>query len=143
MKKTSIIIAAICASILIAVVFFTLKEEPAIGQIYLSGSGNADEASEENLKISDFNSDSSDIYLIIPVKDVRYGELVDVTWFHHKESGYRIIQQDRIEIENNGSGKIIAYLLKRNNRYYPGEYKVIADYNNMQVVETFFSVSTY
>jgi hypothetical protein len=142
MKKTSIITAAICAFILIAVTFLTIKEEPCIGKIYLSHAINTDEFSEENLKITDFNSDSSDIYLIIPVKDVEYGEKINVTWLYHKGSEYSVIQQDRIKIKNNGSGKISVYLLKRNNRYYPGDYKVIVDYNNMQSEETSFSVGT-
>jgi hypothetical protein len=141
MKKTSIIIAVIGAIILIAVAFLTLKEEPFIGKIYLSDAINTDEVSGENLKITDFNSDSSDVYLVIPIKDVKTGENINVTWLYQKGSGYRVIQQDKIKIKNNGSGKISVYLLKRNNIYYPGDYKVIVDYNNMQSEETSFSVS--
>jgi len=133
MKKTSIIIAVIGAIILIAVAFLTLKEEPCIGKIYLSDAINTDEVSGENLKITDFNSDSSDVYLVIPIKDVKTGENINVTWLYQKGSGYRVIQH--------GSGKISVYLLKRNNIYYPGDYKVIVDYNNMQSEETSFSVS--
>jgi hypothetical protein len=141
MNKTSIIIIVICTAIIAAVVFFTLKEEAGIEDIYLIHSDNIEEGPIEDKGDREFSSTESTIYIIIPVKGVRAGDQVKAVWIFMAEDGNKIIQRDNIEVEDEGSGTIAAYFIKTDSSYKPGKYKVRVEYNDLMEKEVSFSIT--
>ena len=141
MSKTSIIILIICTAVLAAVVMSTLRPNPGIGEVYFVESDSSDNISIENKQISDFDISDS-IYLIVPVKDVKTGDSINTNWIEYGNKEQHIIQSDTIAVQDDGSGEIIIYFLKRDGAYYPGQYKAIVEYNNLEKEEASFTVST-
>jgi hypothetical protein len=140
MSKASIVIIIICTAIIAAVVFFTLKEEPGMEDIYLVSHENIEEASPEEAGVTDFHGRDSSIYVIIQVKDVKTGDLINIEWVYMDDDSHEIIQKDCVEIDIDGSGKLAVYFLKRDSAYYPGKYKVRAEYNGTQEREEQFTI---
>ena len=140
MSKASIVITILCTAVIAAVVFFTLREEPGMEEIYLISHENIEEASLEGTGVTDFRSQGSSIYVIIPVKDVKSGDLIDIEWVSIGDNSHQVIQKDRVEIDEEGSGNISVYFLKRDSAYYPGKYKVRAEYNGIQDKEKLFNI---
>ncbi|HAJ95202.1 MAG TPA: hypothetical protein DCP02_03110 [Actinobacteria bacterium] len=140
MSKTNIIILIICTAIFIVVIVSTLKPDPGIGEIYLVSSDSAVGISVEDKKISDFDT-AAGIYLVIPVKDIKAGDTISTSWIQYAEDGQKIIQEDSIAVKNDGSGEIIVYFLKRDDAYYPGDYKAEVEYNNQEKAEAFFTIN--
>lgn len=144
MSRTSIIILTICTAILIAVFVSTLKPDPGIGEIYLTGSDKADSTSIKDSKgETDFNAVNSSIYLMVPVKDVKAGDTINTNWLYYRENGYETVQEDTIVVEKDGSGEITVYFLKRDDAYYPGDYKAIVEYNGSDKMEASFTVNRH
>ena len=140
MSKTNIIIVTICTAILIAVAVLTLRPDPGIGEIYITSSDKAASISIEDKERTDFDTITG-IYLIIPLKDVSAGDTIGTNWLYYGEEGYETIQEDTIAVEEDGSGEIIVYFLKRDDAYYPGDYKAIVKYNDSEKTKTSFTVS--
>ena len=65
MNKISIAIIIICTAIIAVVVFFSLKEEAGIEDIYLVSCENIEEGSIEDTGAMEFSSVDSTIYIII------------------------------------------------------------------------------
>ncbi|MCD4669933.1 MAG: hypothetical protein K8S14_05765 [Actinomycetia bacterium] len=143
MSKASIIILTICTAILIAVFVFTLKPDPGVGEIYLTSSDKAAGISIEDKGGTDFNAVNSSIYLMIPVKDVKAGDTIGTNWLYYGKEGYKTMQEDTIAVEEDGSGEIAVYFLKRDDAYYPGDYKAIVEYNDSEKTEISFTVSLH
>jgi hypothetical protein len=141
MNKISIAIIIICTAIIAVVVFFSLKEEAGIEDIYLVSSINIEEESLEDTGAREFSSTSSTIYVLIPVTGVEAGDQIKVAWVFLGKDGNKIIQTDDIEVEDEGSGTIAAYLLKADSVYKPGEYKVKVDYNGLMEKEASFTIT--
>ncbi|GEM_PF-1329675 len=143
MSKTSILVIIFCTAIVSAVVFFALQEDPSpsMEDVYLFSSENIEKASPEDLRAKNFYNLNSQIYLVIPLKDVDSGDLLKVSWVFMGEDSYRIIQEDNIEIDESGSGEITVYLVRKDNAYNPGEYKVRVEYNNIQEKEASFTIT--
>lgn len=142
MSKTNIIIVIICTAILIAVAVLTLKPDPGIGEIYIISSDKTAGISIENKEKMDFDTITG-IYLVIPLKDVKAGDTLGTNWLYYGEEGYKTMQEDTIAIKEDGSGEIVVYFLKRDDAYYPGDYKAIVEYNDSEKIETLFTVSQY
>jgi hypothetical protein len=140
MNKTSIAIIVICTAIIAVVVFFSLKEEAGIDDIYLVSSENIEQESLEDTDISEFSSTDSTIYAVVPVTAVNSGDQLNIVWVFQGEDGNKIIQRDDIEVEDKGSGTIAAYLLKTDSAYRPGEYKVQVGYNGSMEKEESFTI---
>jgi len=79
--------------------------------------------------------------IIIPVKDINAGDTISTNWIYYGEEGWKIMQEDTIAVEDDGGGEIIVYFLKRDNTYYPGDYKVAVEYNNQEKTEASFAIS--
>jgi hypothetical protein len=141
MNKISIAIIIICTAIIAVVVFFSLKEEAGIEDIYLVSSINIEEKSIEDTGASEFSRTDSTIYVIIPVTGVKAGDQLNVVWVFLGEDGNKIIQRDDIEVEDEGNGTIAAYLLKTDSAYKQGEYKVKVDYNGLMEKEASFTIT--
>lgn len=141
MNKISIAIIIICTAIIAVVVFYSLKEEAGIEDIFLVSSLNIEEDSLEDTGDGEFSSIDSSIYVLIPVTGVKAGDQLNVVWIFLGEDGNGIIQRDLIEIEDAGAGTIAAYLLKADSAYTPGEYKVKVDYNGVMEKEASFTIT--
>jgi hypothetical protein len=141
MNKISIAIIVICTAIIAVVVFFSLKEEAGIEDIYLVSSINIEEESIEETGTGVFSSTDSTIYVIIPVTGIKAGDQLNVVWVFLGEDGNEVIQRDDIEVEDEGSGTIAAYLLKADSAYKPGEYKVRVDYKGLMEKEASFTIT--
>ena len=142
MSKTNIIIVTICTAILIAVAVLTLRPDPGIGKIYITSSDKAASISIEDKERTDFDTITG-IYLVIPLKDVSAGDTIGTNWLYYGEEGYKTMQEDTIAVEEDGSGEIVVYFLKRDDTYYPGDYKAIVEYNDSEKIETSFTVSRH
>ena len=141
MSKTSIAIIIICTALIAVVIFFSFREEPGIEDIYLISCDNIEEGPLEDKDIQEFSSRNSSIYIIIPVKGVKTGDKLHIAWVFLGEAGNEIIQRDDIEIEDDGSGNIAAYLLKADSVYSPGVYRVRVDYNGKVEKQVSFIIS--
>jgi hypothetical protein len=141
MNKISITIIIICTAIIAVVVFFSLKKETGIEDIYLVSSINIEEVSTEDTGARVFSSTDSSIYVLIPITGVKTGDRLNVAWVFLGEDGNEIIQRDGIEVGDEGSGTIAAYLLKADSAYKPGEYKVRVDYNGLMEKEASFTIT--
>jgi len=141
MNKISIAIIIICTAIIAVAVFFSLKEEKGIGDIYLVSGENIEKEAIEDTGTGEFSSEDSTIYIIIPVTGVKVGDQLGIAWVFMGEDGNKIIQTDDIEVGDEGSGIIAAYLLKADSAYKPGEYRVEVDYNGLMKKEVSFTIN--
>jgi hypothetical protein len=141
MNKTNIIIIIICTAIIAAAAFFSFREEPFIRDIYLADSLDLGHGFPLDEDIRDFASRDSSIYLIIHVSDVEEGERLETEWVFLEDDGQGLIQTDDIVINNDGSGSIAVYLVKRDGLYAPGDYLVKVDHNGIQQKQLSFSVT--
>ena len=140
MSKASLVIIILCTAVIAAVVFFSLKKDPGIEEIYLLNSKNIEEAELENTGLKDFYSQDSNIHLVISLKDVIAGDDLVVEWVFSGEEDYKKIQEDNIKIDKSGSGDITVFLVRKDKAYTPGKYKVKVEYNSIQKMEISFAV---
>jgi len=101
-----------------------LQKKPDIENIYLSSSKDSslNELNQDNQYY--FNSRNSNIYLIINVKYLTSEDEIRVEWEKTEDNSNEIIQSNTVKPEQNGSGKIIILLVKKNGIYSPGSYNV-------------------
>ena len=86
-----------------------------------------------------FKKSDTDIYLIIEVRHITTKDEIKVRWEKIEIDSSEIIQKNIVYPENNGSGKIIVSLVKKNNIYTPGTYTATVYLNgDMKVYEKFF-----
>ncbi len=143
MNKRTIIILVLCAALIAAVTIISLREDPAITGLYLNDApalpheGETDKEVEE---VKEFQSKSSDIYLIIGIRDLDTDDVIEVTWTLSDKNGDAIFQENTINPERAGSGEIIIYLLKRNGKYPEGYYTIEAMLNDSSKMENEFTV---
>lgn len=142
MSKTVIAIITISTAIVAAVVFFTLREPPGMDDIYVVSSQDIGEIIPREKEGREFPASGPGVYLVIPVDDVLPGDMIRVEWAYDDGSGYEIIQKDRIEIEDDGSGHITVYLLKRDSVYAEGDYMAKAYYNDRQEKQASFTITS-
>jgi hypothetical protein len=139
MNKRTIIILVLCAALLAAIAVISLRKDPGITGLYLSGVPTFDDAGDiDKISTARFQSEGSDIFLIISVRDLDTEDKIEVSW---TVSGTgTIFQENTISPKNSGSGEIIIYLLKRDGAYPEGDYTVEAVLNNSQKIQAGFVV---
>ena len=143
MKKRTIIILVLCAALIAAVAIISLKKDPAITGLYLSdapAASHKEEPGKEVVKIKEFQSKDSDIYLIINIRDLDTEDIIEVSWTISDKDGDTIFQENTISPERSGSGEIIIYLLKRNGEYPEGHYTIEVMLNGLHEMENEFTV---
>lgn len=140
MSKASIVILILCTAVIVAVVFFSLRKDPGIEDIYLVNSENIEEAGLENTENKDFYSLDSKIHLVVSLKDVTSEDSLEIEWVFSGKDSKRLIQEDNIKIDKNGSGITTVYLIRKDNAYTPGEYEVRVKYNSIQEREMSFTI---
>jgi len=142
MKKINIIILIICTIILIIVSITTVKKKsPDIENIYLSSDRDS---GFDQLKQNDnyhFDSQNLDIYLIIEVKHLTTEDEIKARWEKIENGSCKIIQKNIVNPEQNGSGKIIISLVKKNDMYSPGSYEVRVYLNGDSKISKKFYIS--
>lgn len=138
MNKRTIIILVLCAALIAAVTIISLKKDPAITGLYLSGAPTL--SHKEVAEVKEFQSKGSDIYLIISIRDLDTEDIIEVSWAISDKDGGTIFQENTISPERPGSGEIIIYLLKRNGEYPEGHYTVKAMLNGSNKMENEFTV---
>jgi len=140
MSKASIIIIIFCTALVAVVVFFSLRDDSGMKDIYLTGGEDFQDAALQHEETVDFHYPDSSIYLVIPLNDVQKGDIIDVEWVAIGKNGQKTVQKDFVEIEDKGSGYVAIYFLKRDSAYTPGDYIVRAEYNDIQKKEAAFTI---
>ncbi len=141
MNKTNIIIIIICTAIIAAAAYLSLREEPLIRDIYLADSLDPGHGFPRDEDIRHFDSSDPGIYLIIQVSDIEEGQRLKTEWVFLGDGGQSIMQTDDIVINDDGSGSIAVYLVKRDGLYAPGDYLVKIGHAGTQQKQLTFSVS--
>ena len=156
MSKRNIIILIICTIILIAVSVTTIKKEPEIDNIYLTGylvetlnvySGvdislqDASGEKEEDARTAEFfRTNDETIYLVIEASHLETEDFFEIKWSRITDSSREIIQENRFNAENKGSGRIILSFVKIDNMYEKGNYAVEVSLNGRETKKKYFNV---
>ena len=122
MNKRTIIILVLCAALIAAVAVISLRKDPGITGLYLSNVPTFDDAGDiDKGSTAQFQSEGSDIFLIISVRDLDTEDKIEVNWTVSGSGTGTIFQENTISPEKSGSGEIIIYLLKRDKAYPEGD----------------------
>ena len=139
MGKRNLIIIVILAIIPVIAAVTLICTKPGIEDIYLSSGNNRVSDGQKNNDGYNFNKSNTDIYLIIEVRHITTEDEIKVRWEKIENDSGKIIQKNIVYPENNGSGKIMVSLVKKNDMYTPGTYITKVYLNgHMEVYEKFF-----
>ncbi len=143
MKKRDILIIIILTVILIIALITTIQKKPEIENIYLSSDKDS---TFDQLQLSsdyNFNSDNSNIYLLMKIKNLTVDHEIKVEWEKTEDDNiYHTIQKDIFSPEQNGSGKIVVLLIKKGDTYTPGDYKVTVYLNGEDKISKKFYINS-
>ena len=143
MSKRSIIILIICTIILIIVSITTVHNKPEIKDIYISSDKNLifDESNYNNEPLH-IDSLKSNIYLTLVVKYLSTEDEIRINWKRVENNEEKIIQQNILHPEENGSGEIVVSLARKNQKLSPGTYRVDVFLNNKKSITKDFYINT-
>ena len=142
MNKRTIIILVLCAALIAAVAVISLRKDPGITGLYLSSVPTFDDAGDiDKGSTARFQSEGSDIFLIISVRDLDTEDKIEVNWTISGSGSGTIFQENTMSPKKSGSGEIIIYLLKRDGAYPEGDYIVEAVLNSSQKIQAEFVVT--
>ena len=131
MSRRNIIILVVCTVILVIASITTIQKEPVVSGAFLSS--NKDPVQGE-IKTEDdhyyFKDPGADIYLILSVKNLNTSDQVKIKWKTVENGNEEIIQENTVYPDQDGSGTIVLSLIKRNDSYSPGIYRVDILLNN-------------
>ncbi len=141
MSRKTIIILIVIAAIFVIVAFSTTKKEPSIEKAYISDNNNLSEKELGEIDSKNKLYDTkSNIYLIIFVKNLTKENELKITWKKIDNSTEKIVQENLLKPENDGSGKIIISLIRKNQVYTPGTYKVGILLNGLKETDVEFKI---
>ena len=124
MSRKTIIILIVIAAILVIVAFATTKKEPSTEKAYISDNNNLSEKELGEIESKNKLFDTkSNIYLIIFVKNLTKENELKINWKKIDNGTEKIVQENLLKPENDGSGKIIISLIRKNQVNMPGTYK--------------------
>lgn len=142
MNKRTIIILVLCAALIAAVAVISLIKDPGITGLYLSSVPTFDDTGDiDKRSTARFQSEGSDIFLIIGIRDLDTEDKIEVSWTISGSGSGVIFQENTISPKESGSGEIIIYLLKRDKAYPEGDYIVEAVLNSSQKIRAEFVVT--
>ncbi|MCJ7666642.1 MAG: hypothetical protein MUO59_07905 [Actinobacteria bacterium] len=142
MNKRTIIILVLCAALIAVVAVISLRKDPGISGLYLSDAPTFNDTVDTDRKSrAEFQSEGTDIFLIISIRDLSTEDEIEVSWTISGSGGTTIFQENTVSPNNPGSGEIIIYLLKRDMAYPEGDYTVEAVLNNSQKIKVGFTVT--
>jgi hypothetical protein len=141
MSRKTIIILIVIAAIFVIVAFATTKKEPSIEKAYISDNNNLSEKELGEIDSKNKLYDTkSNIYLIIFAKNFIKENELKITWKKIDNSTEKIVQENLLKPENDGSGKIIISLIRKNQVYIPGTYKVEILLNGLKETDAEFKI---
>jgi len=141
MSKRNIIIIVTLTIILIIAAVTIAYTKPDIENIYLSSDKNSSIDKSKQNDSYHFKKLDTDIYLIIEVSHITTKDEIKVQWEKNENDHSYIIQKNIVYPEENGSGKIIVSLVKKNNIYTPGTYSVTVYLNGDKKISKKFCIS--
>ncbi len=143
MKIRDIIIIILLTIILAIASINTLEREPDIESIYLSSNKDLDFDQLKLENAHDFISVESNIYLIMKVAHLTSDDNIIAQWIKMDgDSVQRVVQEDTFNPVQEGSGKIVIMMVKKNNRYDDGEYRVEVSLNKRNTISEQFSINS-
>jgi hypothetical protein len=133
MNRQSIVILILLAAIFAAVIYTLLIKEPLIEKVIITEKKSLSEAemqSQPSDTAGDFILDnSSGIYAIFIVKDLKAGNTINIKWSMVKDSKEELIQEDSVTTKKEGSGQIATGFIMKNGAYEPGNYRMQYNFN--------------
>jgi len=143
MKIRDIIIIILLTIILAIASINTLEREPDIESIYLSSNKDLD---FDRLKLEnahEFDSVESNLYLIMKVNHLTANDIIIAKWQKIENgSAQRVVQEDMVNPVQEGSGKIVIMMVKKNSRYDDGDYRVEVSLNESSTISEQFSINS-
>jgi hypothetical protein len=128
MNRKSIVILILLGAIFAAVIYTMLIKEPLIEKAVITEKKSLSETEMQSLpsgKADDFIfNNSSGIYAIFIVKDLKIGNTINIGWFIIKDSKEELLQDDSVMTKTEGSGQIATGLIMKNDAYEPGNYRM-------------------
>ena len=128
MNRKSIVILILLAAIFAAVIYTMLIKEPLIEKAIITEKKSLSEEEMQSLAsgtADDFVfNNSSGIYAIFIVKDLKTGNTINTKWFKIKDSKEELIQDDSVTTKKEGSGQIATGLIMKNGAYRQGDYRM-------------------
>jgi LPS O-antigen subunit length determinant protein (WzzB/FepE family) len=128
MNRKSAIILIMLAAIFAAVIYTLLIKEPLIEKVIITEKKSLSEAEMQSLT-SDTSDDfvfnnSSGIYAIFIVKNLKTGNTINIKWFKVKDSKEELMQDDSVTTKKEGSGQVATGFTMKNDAYEPGNYRM-------------------
>jgi hypothetical protein len=141
MSRKTIIILIVIAAIFVIIAFTTTKKEPSIEEAYINDNNNLSEKELGEIDSKNKLYDTkSNIYLIVFVKNLTKENELKITWKKIDNGMEKIIQENLLKPENDGSGKIIISLIRKNQVYTPGTYRVGILLNGLKETDVEFKI---
>lgn len=141
MSRKSIIILIVCTVILILVSITTVYSEPEIENLFISIDKDLNHKHLAELEDNQiFYNTSSDIYLILMVKNLSIEDEIKVIFKKTDNNYQKIIQENIITPQKNGSGKITISLINKNNELTAGDYSVEVFLNKNKIDTKNFNI---
>ena len=128
MNRKSIVILILLAAILAAVIYTLLIKETLVEKVIITEKKSLSEAEMQSLpsdKTDNFVfNNSSGIYAIFIVKDLKAGNTISMKWFKINDSKEELMQDDSVTTKKEGSGQIATGFIMKNDAYEPGNYRM-------------------
>jgi hypothetical protein len=144
MNRKSIVTLIILAAIFAAVIYTLLVKEPLIEKVIITEKKSLSETEIQN-QVSDKTDDfilnnSSGIYAIFIVKDLKTGNIINIKWFKTKDLEEELIQEDSVITKKEGSGQIATGFIMKNSSYEQGSYRLEYALNGGPLISVNFAV---
>lgn len=141
MSKRSVVILITCTIILAVASVVTIYNEPEIESAHISSDINlALDESRQRSGVSYFDDSDSNVYLILAVKNLSVEDEIKINWKILEGNSEKIIQENIIQPEENGSGEMIVSLVRKNKKLIPCSYTVEVFLNNDKKITKKFIV---
>jgi len=141
MSKRSVVILITCTIILAVASVVTIYNKPEIESAHISSDINlALDESRQRSGVSYFDDSDSNVYLILAVKNLSVEDEIKINWKILEGNSEKIIQENIIQPEENGSGKMIVSLVRKNKKLIPCSYTVEVFLNNDKKITKKFIV---
>jgi len=137
MSRKAIIILIVITALFVIIAFVSAETSPSIENVFITDNNklSKNELSNNSTQNKDtvFTVDPGlNIYAIIFVKDLTEKDQIKLNWIFEENSSEKIIQEDLIKPEADGSGQIVVSLARKDNGFENGSYKVVLSLNDSE-----------
>lgn len=140
MSRRNIILLVVFTVILIIISIATVQKDSEVTEIYLAEHDNLSIDELENLSDQNSFSNTDDIFLYIKVNSIKLDNEIKIIWTKLEKGKEFKVQENKIKPEKDGSGLIIASMIKKDNKIANGNYNVEVFLDNLTVKEKEFVV---